>query len=132
MYFFCVKRQAKNDFLKDVENTVNSFPTDRPVSILHKSIAGRCRPVRVADGPITARCRFIKNASWALQCLDVCGFIYGVFFFFFFCFFFVCFLSLFVPHLSFFAVWGGLCFVIVAFPGYLHLYFYTVMSFLSC
>ena len=34
-----------------------------PVSILHKSIAGRSRPVRVADGPITARCRFIKNAS---------------------------------------------------------------------
>ena len=35
-----------------------------PVSILHKSIAGRYRPVWVADGPITARCRFIKNASW--------------------------------------------------------------------
>ena len=34
-----------------------------PVSILYKSIAGRYRPVRVADGPITARCRFIKNAS---------------------------------------------------------------------
>ena len=35
-----------------------------PVTILHKSIAGRYRPVRVADGPITACCRFIKNASW--------------------------------------------------------------------
>ena len=35
-----------------------------PVSILYKSIAGRYRPVRVADGPRTARCRFIKNASW--------------------------------------------------------------------
>ena len=35
-----------------------------PDSILHKSTAGRYRPVRVADGPITARCRFIKNASW--------------------------------------------------------------------
>ena len=23
MYFFCVKRQAKNDFLKDVESTVS-------------------------------------------------------------------------------------------------------------
>ena len=34
-----------------------------PESILSKSIAGRYRPVRVADGPITARCRFIKNAS---------------------------------------------------------------------
>ena len=30
-----------------------------PASILHKSIAGRYRPVRVADGPITARCRFM-------------------------------------------------------------------------
>ena len=30
-----------------------------PVSILYKSIAGRYRPVRVADGPITTRCRFI-------------------------------------------------------------------------
>ena len=35
-----------------------------PVSILYKSIAGRYRPVRVADGPITVRYRFIKNASW--------------------------------------------------------------------
>ena len=30
-----------------------------PVSILHKSIAGRYRPVRVADGPITTRYRFM-------------------------------------------------------------------------
>ena len=35
-----------------------------PVSILCKHIASRYRPVRVADGPITARYRFIKNASW--------------------------------------------------------------------
>ena len=34
------------------------------VSILYKSVAGRYRPVRVADGPKTARYRFIKNASW--------------------------------------------------------------------
>ena len=34
-----------------------------PVSILHKSIAGRYRPVSIADGPITTRCRFIKNAN---------------------------------------------------------------------
>ena len=39
-------------------------PALSPVSILYKSIAGRSRPVRVADGPITARYRFIKNASW--------------------------------------------------------------------
>ena len=38
-----------------------------PASILYKSTAGRYRPVRVADGPITARCRFIKNASWVLS-----------------------------------------------------------------
>ena len=37
---------------------------DNPGSILHKSITGRYRPVRVADGPIMARFRFIKNASW--------------------------------------------------------------------
>ena len=37
--------------------------TDYPVSILYKSIAGRYRPVRVADGPITARYRFRKNAT---------------------------------------------------------------------
>ena len=35
-----------------------------PISILHKSITGRYRPVRVADGPIMVRCRFIKNARW--------------------------------------------------------------------
>ena len=38
-----------------------------PISILRKSIAGRYWPVRVADGPITARCSFIKNASWVLS-----------------------------------------------------------------
>ena len=30
-----------------------------PVSILRKSISGRHRPVRVADGPMTARYRFM-------------------------------------------------------------------------
>ena len=38
-----------------------------PASILHKTIAGRYRPVRVAVGPITARYRLIKNASGALS-----------------------------------------------------------------
>ena len=41
-----------------------SLETNYPTSILCKSIAGRYRPVRVANGPITARCRFIKNAYW--------------------------------------------------------------------
>ena len=45
-----------------------------PANILYKYIAGRYRPVRVADGPITARHRFIKNAYWgfALKCVYVC------------------------------------------------------------
>ena len=42
-----------------------------PVSILHKSIVGRYRPVRVADGPITARCRFKKNASWVCCSISI-------------------------------------------------------------
>ena len=33
-----------------------------PTSILYWSTAGRYRPVSYTDGPITARCRFIKNA----------------------------------------------------------------------
>ena len=45
-------------------NRIRNFAVHNPVSILRKSIAGRYRPVRVADGPITARDRFIKNASW--------------------------------------------------------------------
>ena len=47
--------------------------TTNPVSILYKSTAGRYRPVRVADGPITARCRFIKNASW-VNAVSTCAF----------------------------------------------------------
>ena len=46
--------------IKPEKTNKHSFP----VSILYKSTAGRYRPVRVADGLITARCRFIKNASW--------------------------------------------------------------------
>ena len=48
------------DGLTHLDNNSN------PVSILYKSIAGRYRPVRVADGPITARYRFIKNAKWKI------------------------------------------------------------------
>ena len=46
--------------------TLTAFSSESdsiPISILYKSIAGRYRPVRVADGPITARYRFIRNAS---------------------------------------------------------------------
>ena len=47
----------------------NEYPNkpNIPASILHKSIAGRYRPVRVADGPITDRYRFIENASWDIK-----------------------------------------------------------------
>ena len=46
----------------DVRKT--STVTEEPSNILYKSIAGRYRPVSYPDGPITARYRFIKNASW--------------------------------------------------------------------
>ena len=45
-----------------------------PESIIQKSIAGRYRPVRVADGPITARYGFIKNATWVNDHTEVCPF----------------------------------------------------------
>ena len=46
-------------------------PHGFPVSILYKSIAVRYRPVRVADGPLTVRYRFIKNASWVDASLNL-------------------------------------------------------------
>ena len=66
IYFFWVHRQAKNDFLKDVESTVChlSAKSQYPASILYKSIAVRYRPVSYPVGPISARYRFIKNAYW--------------------------------------------------------------------
>ena len=42
-----------------------------PVSILSKSISRRHRPVRVADGPMTARYRFTENASWVTNKMSV-------------------------------------------------------------
>ena len=55
---------SRNLFEQSAVVLLKTFITDIPVSILYKSIAGRYRPVRVADGPITARYRFIKNAYW--------------------------------------------------------------------
>ena len=67
---------------KQLSHTSEKLPTDMctkqrfrsacafaicQVSILHKSTAGRYRPVRIADGPITACCRFMKNASWVAR-----------------------------------------------------------------
>ena len=54
----CVLIQYKKFICKKVDHyTVNIVYVS--VSILHKSIAGHYRPVKVADGPITARYRFI-------------------------------------------------------------------------
>ena len=36
-------------------------------STLYKSTAGCYRPVSYPDGPITARCSFIKNAYWEMR-----------------------------------------------------------------
>ena len=49
--------------VEDIHNIVH-VAGKIPASILHKCILGRYRPVRIADGPIKARYRFIKNASW--------------------------------------------------------------------
>ena len=54
----------KNGQIKGLINMEMLILSYSPVSILYKSIAGCYRPVRVADGPITVRYRFIKNASW--------------------------------------------------------------------
>ena len=41
---------------------MNKSSSTFPASSLYKSTAGRYRPVRVADGSVTARCRFMYNA----------------------------------------------------------------------
>ena len=63
-FFFTLRLIWLHSFARAAKESIawNTHLRD-PVSILHKSIAGRYRSVRVADGPITARCRFIKNAS---------------------------------------------------------------------
>ena len=53
------KRQKKKKKKVTKPRALKSFARTRP----SKHTAGRHRPVRVADEPITARCRFIKNAS---------------------------------------------------------------------
>ena len=55
----------------DTEDSMKYIYSQIP-SILYKSILGRYRPVRVADGPITARYRFIKNASWVCRKDSLC------------------------------------------------------------
>ena len=45
---------AQFDYYLDLFSLINNIPA----SILRKSTSGRHRPVRVADGPMTARYRF--------------------------------------------------------------------------
>ena len=49
-------QEANSDILGIFFNFLHSNCI--PASILRKSISGRHRPVRVADGPMTARYRF--------------------------------------------------------------------------
>ena len=122
------------------------YPWTHLVSILQKYTAGRYWPVRVADGPITARDRFIKNAGWALRIyIYICASsvskafkeikhifaittkgdnICGLFFFVFFSV--ISYMAFGCPYLFLispsFDASGRLCLVIVAFSGYFHLY----------
>ena len=50
-----IKFSLSEDCSAGVESSTSGII---PVSILRKSISGRDRPVRIADLPITARCRF--------------------------------------------------------------------------
>ena len=54
-----VKTDLQRTIIIAMEFRKHFFAIKNPVSILHTSIAGRYRQVRVADGPITARCRFM-------------------------------------------------------------------------
>ena len=55
----CRVQQEKGQLpKKSVGGLTEELNMTFPVSILRKSISGRHRPVRVADGPMTARCRF--------------------------------------------------------------------------
>ena len=55
--FSAVSTGSKTDLVQIITSQTTYM---YPASILHKSIAGRYRPVRVADGPITARCRLCR------------------------------------------------------------------------
>ena len=59
-------QNAAKIFSWSIPSLQSRWTSECSASILYKSIAGRYQPVRVADGPITARYRFIKNAYWVL------------------------------------------------------------------
>ena len=62
--------KSANDFRSTCMCSCSNH-THYPVSILHKSIAGRYRPVRVADGPITACYRFSKRMLAGYTCITI-------------------------------------------------------------
>ena len=55
---------AQYRFWSECANAQADLNFRNPASILYKSTAGRFRPVSYPDGPMTARCRFVKNAYW--------------------------------------------------------------------
>ena len=56
---WCAEKQTKSNInIKHGGKFNKCNQCTYPVSILRKSIPGRHRPVRVADGPMMARCRF--------------------------------------------------------------------------
>ena len=61
--------QTSTDTSANSADPYETARTETSHQDLYQSIAGRYRPVRVADGPITDRCRFIKNASLVLGVL---------------------------------------------------------------
>ena len=55
--FIKILSRPSHQIYKMPQKEIVAYAWLNPVSILRKSISGR-RPVRVADGPMTARCRF--------------------------------------------------------------------------
>ena len=70
MYTLYESRLCYTGLLCRIDNRIGDTPAF-PANILYKSIAGRYRPVSVADGPITARYRFKKNDYWVLPSVNI-------------------------------------------------------------
>ena len=94
MYFFFVKHQSKNDFLKDGESTVVISPRST-------------RDVGEGEGRGVCVCVGGGGGGSGDELVSYVAFILSLFFFIF--------LSC--------SASGRLCFMIMAFPGNLHLYF---------
>ena len=67
-------RLRSYDSLKDYTvKQLKAQISPSPISILHKSTAGRYRPIRVTDVPITARCRFINLLAGSGYITFICN-----------------------------------------------------------